>query len=110
MVDHNKESPDFTIGRWILDPLGRVWNNTDHIDTITNSSVAPSLLQLQGPKDRVIYHDLLPQTRVQTLRLKLFLRVRKYDEVLDAFSMDTITVPTTKTDWWHGRLHFISKD
>ena len=110
MVNHNSESPDFTIGRWILDPAGRISNNTDFTSTITNIASAPSLLQLQGPKDRIIYHDLRPQNRVQTLRLKLFLRVRLYDEVHDKFNMDTIDVPMTKTDWWHCRLHFLSKE
>ena len=111
MIDHNKEHPDFTIGRWLLDPSGRVdkGESSTSVD-LRNSCAAPSVMQLQGPRDRIIYHTLRPQTRVQTLRLKLFLRTRTYDEVEDSFGMTTSIIPTAKTDWWHCRLHFISKD
>jgi hypothetical protein len=57
-----------------------------------------------------VYHQLRPQDKVQTLRLKLFARVRTYNESKDTYSMETIEVPTNKTDWWHARLHFVSKD
>ena len=110
MIDHNREHPDFTIGRWLLDPSGRVDKGDSTSVDLRNSCTAPSVMQLQGPRDRIIYHTLRPQTRVQTLRLKLFLRTRTYNETEDSFGMTTFAIPTTKTDWWHCRLHFISKD
>ena len=68
------------------------------------------VIQLQGPKDRILYHSLKPQDNIQTVRLKLWARVRKYDEATDEWSMQTLVMPTEKTDWWHARLHFKSRD
>ena len=72
----------------------------DHMGVIT----------LQGAKDRVLYHTLRPQAKLQTVRLRLFARVRTYNEVEDTWKMRTMAVPTSSTDWWHARLHFVSKD
>ena len=109
MVDHNQEHPDFTIGRWMFNPRAR----TSAVGSGLNASMevsAPSIIEYQNSTDRVAYHNLMPQDKLHTLRLKMYCRVRKYNAASDAFSMDTFAMPTTKTDWWHCRLHFVSKD
>ena len=109
MVDHNKEHPDFTIGRWMFNPRARI----SALGSGINASMevnAPSIVEYQNSTDRVAYHNLMPQDKLHTLRLKMYCRVRKYNASSDEFSMDTFAMPTTKTDWWHCRLHFVSKD
>ena len=116
LIDHDREMPDFVLGRWMfprsaqseiecgstlhgVDPKVRI-SQSDHNGVIT----------LQGSRDRVLYHSLRPQEKIQTVRLKLYARVRKYSPETGKWSMDTIAVPTNDTDWWHARLHFVSKD
>ena len=72
--------------------------------------MCPSVVEYQNSTDRVCYHALRPQEKVQTIRLKLFVRVRAYNDLTDDFTMKTLECPTEKTDWWHTRLHFVSKD
>ena len=116
MVDHNEETPDFVLGRWMFPRTAE--------STISGGSLAHGLhptttlaqrdhmgvVTLQGAKDRVLYHTLRPQAKLQTVRLRLFARVRTYDEENDRWKMRTMAVPTSATDWWHARLHFVSKD
>ena len=109
MVDHNNEFPDFSIGRWLYNPRARA--GISGAGLAEHSEInAPGVVEYQNATDRVVYHQLRPQDKVQTLRLKLFARVRTYNESKDTYSMETIEVPTNKTDWWHARLHFVSKD
>ena len=108
MIDHQKETPDFVIGRWI-------WKS----DQVVESSDAgmerryhgrlPISTEYQGAKDRITYHELQAQAKIQTLRLKLFARVRSFS-AKEQWSMRVIELPTSSTDWWHARLHFVSKD
>ena len=109
MVDHNKEHPDFTIGRWMFNPRARVSALGSGINPSMEVN-APSIIEYQNSTDRVAYHSLMPQDKLHTLRLRMYCRVRKYSAEKDEFSMDTIVMPTSKTDWWHCRLHFVSKD
>ena len=116
MVDHNEETPDFVLGRWMFPRTAE--------SVITGGSTVQGLsgvtqmvqkdhmgvITLQGAKDRVLYHTLRPQAKLQTVRLRLFARVRTYDEDSDRWKMRTMAVPTSSTDWWHARLHFVSKD
>ena len=109
MVDHNKEHPDFTIGRWMFNPRARI----SALGSGINASMevnAPSIVEYQNSTDRVAYHNLMPQDKLHTLRLKLYCRVRAYDSQKDEFKMETKVMPTKKTDWWHCRIHFVSKD
>ena len=116
MIDHNQEMPDFVLGRWMFprnveteitcgpslfgcEPLVRI-SQKDHTGVII----------LQSAKDRVLYHALKPQDKIQTVRLKLYARIRSYNEETNKWTMHTIAVPTNPTDWWHTRLHFASKD
>ena len=52
----------------------------------------------------------MPQSKVQTLRVRLFARVRAFDETKESYSVRSIELPTNPEDWWHGRIHFVSKD
>ena len=109
MVDHQRETPDFVLGRWI-------WCSDSHIESNDRGgsrrygSPMPACFQYQGPQDRVTYHELQAQAKIQTLRVKLFARVRSFDTVNETWTMRVIALPTSSTDWWHARLHFVSKD
>ena len=116
MVDHNMETPDFVLGRWMFPRNaesiitgGSGLTGTSNSVSITQKDVM-GVITLQGAKDRILYHTLRPQAKLQTVRLRLFARVRTYNEALDTWAMKTFAVPTNKTDWWHARLHFVSKD
>ena len=65
--------------------------------------------QLQGPKDRVCYHHLGPQQKIQILRLKLWARVRTYNTATTKWGMKTIVCPVEDIDYWHIRMHFLEK-
>ena len=109
MVDHQKETPDFVLGRWIWRTDPRIECN-DQGGSRRYSGMMPACTEYQGAKDRVTYHELQPQAKIQTLRIKLFARVRTFDENTETWSMRVIALPTASTDWWHSRIHFISKD
>ena len=64
----------------------------------------------QGAQDRVTYHELQPQNKIQVVRLRLFARVRSFDPISEEWGMRVTTLPTNSTDWWHARLHFVTKD
>ena len=70
----------------------------------------PACTEYQGAQDRINYHELQPQSKIQTLRIKLFARLRTFNTTSETFGMRVIELPTTLTDWWHVRLHFMSKD
>mgnify|MGYP001161920930 CR=1 FL=1 len=109
MIDHEKESPDFVLGRWI-------WRTDPRLESSNTGGSQrfhgdlPACTEYQGAQDRITYHELQAQSKVQTLRLKLFARVRQFDEALEIWTMRVIALPTASTDWWHMRVHFVSKD
>jgi len=109
MVDHQKESPDFVLGRWIWRTDPRIESN-DKGGSRRYHSNMPACTEYQGAQDRISYHELQPQAKIQTLRIKLFARVRSFDELSETYSMRVIDLPTSATDWWHTRVHFMSKD
>jgi DMSO/TMAO reductase YedYZ molybdopterin-dependent catalytic subunit len=116
MVDHNEETPDFVLGRWMFPRTAEsiITGGSQAHGLQTQTSMTQKdhmgVITLQGAKDRVLYHTLRPQAKLQTVRLRLFARVRTYDEVNNLWKMKTMAVPTSATDWWHTRLHFVSKD
>ena len=65
--------------------------------------------QLCGPKDRVCYHHLGPQQKIQNLRLRLWARVRTYNADTKKWGMKTIQMPVVESDYWHIKLHFKPK-
>lgn len=109
MIDHGSESPDFVLGRWI-------WRTDPRIESSgTGGSqryhgALPACTEYQGAQDRITYHELQAQSKIQTLRIKLFARVREFKESDETWGMRVISLPTSATDWWHTRLHFVSKD
>lgn len=109
MVDHQKESPDFVLGRWIWRVDPRIESNAGG-GSLRYSGQMSACTEYQGAMDRVCYHELQPQAKIQTLRIKLFARLRTFDESTETYSMRVIDLPTQKTDWWHTRVHFMSKD
>ena len=66
------------------------------------------VINFQGPRDRILYHTLRPQEHIQTVRIRLYARIRQYNEGTEAWYMQTIVLPTSETDWWHARLHFLT--
>ena len=114
LVDHGEEAPDFVLGRYMfhqpysmsakatIDPIfesGGPTITVPHLGTIT----------VQGPRDRIVYHHLQPQQKIQVLRLKLWARVRTYNAITNTWGMKTIVCPVDDMDYWHLRLHFTEK-
>ena len=112
MVDHQKETPDFVLGRWILKP--NLLMQTEQNNTVTEvqrfTTAVSTTVEHQRPHDRIVYHELMPQQKLQVLRVRLFARIRQFDDRDDSWNMRVIDLPTNSTDWWHARLHFVSKD
>ena len=109
IVDHQKQFPDFVIGRWMY-RSGNQFLVNDKGGASSYSTNAEATREYQGPRDRVVYHQLMPQNKVQTLRVKLFARVRDFNADTEVYTIRTISLPTDAVDWWHARLHFVSKD
>ena len=104
MIDHDKESPDYTLGRWVFQREMSIQINVkSHL--ISHDF---GLKQLQDSTKRVTYHHLRPQQKIQVVRLRLWARVRTYSAI-GGWSMNTIIVPMNANDYWHARLHFVSK-
>ena len=107
LVDHGVEAPDFILGRYMF-------HQPYSMEVISGSLpniVVPYLgaVSVQGPRDRIIYHHLKPQQKIQILRLKLWARVRTYDETKRTWGMKTIVCPVEAIDYWHIRMHFAEK-
>ena len=109
MVDHAREAPDFVLGRWIWKSDPRVRVNDSGGQRAYEGSM-PSCIEYQGARDRITYHELMAQSKIQTLRVKLFARLRTFDEITEKWGMRVIELPSKPSDWWHARLHFISRD
>jgi hypothetical protein len=109
MVDHQRESPDFVIGRWIWKMDPRIESN-DVGGSRRYHSNMPSCTEYQGAQDRITYHELQAQAKIQTFRIRLFARLRTFNDETEEWGMRVIQLPTSSTDWWHTRIHFISKD
>ena len=108
MFDHGQESPDFVIGRFFLNHKQVGLANTD-IGTMSLDVPDLGPRQLCGPKDRVCYHHLGPQQKIQNLRLRLWARVRTYNADTKKWGMKTIQMPVVESDYWHIKLHFKPK-
>ena len=108
MVDHGQEAPDFVLGRYMFHQPYTIENRVDNPVPII---AVPGLgtRTMQGPKDRICYHHLQAQQKIQVLRLKLWARVRDYNETTKQWGMRTIVCPVDDIDYWHVRLHFLEK-
>ena len=103
LIDHGVEAPDFVLGRYMFHKPYEM----DSQGIIT--SISLGVQTLQGSRDRVTFHHLQPQQKVTTLRLKLWARVRTFNEVSGKWGMQTIVCPVEDNDYWHVRLHFVEK-
>ena len=113
MIDHGQEAPDFVLGRYMFH---QPYTMKSFADAILTRNPAPELLipglgtrTMQGPQDRVCYHHLQAQQKIQILRIRLWARVRSYDTSTRKWGMKTIRCPMKDIDYWHLRLHFIEK-
>ena len=113
LVDHGQESPDFVLGRYMFH---QPYSMNNWADGIRQGNMIPEItvprlgtISVQGPRDRVVFHHLMPQQKIQVLRLKLWARVRTYDEAANKWGMKTIVCPVEDIDYWHVRLHFVEK-
>ena len=108
MIDHGVEAPDYVLGRYLFHvPYSTQIGLTGYDYTLNINRLGTS--QLQGPKDRVCYHHLRPQQKIQTLRVRLWARVRQYDAAKRKWKMSTIMCPVNGIDYWHLKLHFREK-
>ena len=105
LVEDNIEASDFILGRFFINPALRI-KCDEHGDFREIIHHGPSVYTLMDGKQRVLYHQLGAQQKITTVRIKLYARVRTYDEAADTWSMRVISLPTELTDWWHIRLHF----
>ena len=109
MVDHNVEAPDFVLGRYMFhQPYTLIADQTGQGITLQIPGLGTR--QMQGPKDRVCYHHLRPQQRIQNIRVRLWARVRTYDETTQTWGMKAIECPVEGGDFWHLKLHFVEKN
>ena len=109
MVNHQKETPDFVLGRWMMKPEQLLITN-DQGQLPTHGTAIGTTMEYQKASDRITYHELMPQQKLQVLRVRLYARIRRFNEIDETWSMRVIELPTTRTDWWHARIHFVSKD
>ena len=108
MYDHGQESPDFVLYRHNFANAYEADPNTEQDYVTLNYMMGTK--RLQGPTDRVCYHHLGPQQKIQALRLRLWARVRTYNADTKKFGMQTIMFPTRASDYWFVKLHFLHKD
>jgi hypothetical protein len=99
LIEDNEENSDFILGRFMIDPALRA-SDADTFDFHAQKFV------LMDSTRRVLYHRLSPQSKVSTIRIQIYVRVRTFDEDADKWSMRTELLPMDQTDWWHCRLHF----
>ena len=97
MVDHQKETPDFVLGRWILKPNLTMatqqpadGSNTEYRRFTTAVSTT---VEYQRAQDRIVYHELQAQQKLQVLRVRLFARLRMFNESDGTWSMRVIDLP-----------------
>ena len=111
LVDHGQEAPDFVLGRFMFHKPYTLQQETlpSGIGVAKVTSESLGVQTLQGPRDRVVFHHLKPQQKLQTLRLKLWARVRTYATATKKWGMQTIECPVDASDYWHIRLHFVPK-
>ena len=101
LIEDNKEKPDYSLGRFMINSKLRVQSPSD-----SHEIHGPSTYELMNSEKRVVYHRLMPQEKVSVLRIQMYIRRRVYDVVKNLWTMRVDPLPTISTDWWHCRLHF----
>ena len=102
LVEDNKEKPDYSLGRFMINTGIRITSNGSE----ERSMHGPSTYELMNSDKRIMYHRLMPQAKVSILRIQMYIRRREYDSASNSWTMKSEPLPTVNTDWWHCRLHF----
>ena len=97
MIAHQQEFPDFVIGRWMF-RADTVYRVNDKGEQSTYATDASATREYQNAQDRVVFHELMPQSKVQTLRVRLFARVRTFNDVFETYNVRCIELPTNAED------------
>ena len=82
LVEDNREASDFILGRFFINSGIRIRSDV-HGDFREIAHHGPSLYALMDGNQRVLYHQLHPQQKITTMRVKLYARVRTYDDASD---------------------------
>ena len=106
LIEDNKESSDFILGRFMYQTSLKHTMNDESADGITVNTMNNNVIEFQNGTQRIMYHRLQPQNKIATMRIRLFARVRTYDETSNDYQLTNIRLPTVFGDWWHIRLHF----
>ena len=106
LIEDNNESSDFILGRFMYQTSLKHSMNDSSADGITVNTMNNNVIEFMNGTRRVMYHRLHPQEKIATMRIRLFARVRTYDEATNDYQLTNIRLPTVFGDWWHIRLHF----
>ena len=105
IVDHQKEYPDYILGRWMYRTDNQYVIN-DKGQNSTYGTDAGAAREYQGARDRVTYHELMPQNKLQVLRTKIFARVRTFTGTRKCTPCGRLNSP--QTPWIGGTRDCIS--
>ena len=108
MIDHDKEHPDFALARFMFHRAYTLQTDRWAQDLQLHTHDMGAKM-LQGPRDRVVFHHLKPQQKIHTLRMRIWARVKTFNELTRKWGMKTIVCPMRASDYWHARLHFVTK-
>ncbi len=106
LIEDNKESSDFILGRFMYQTSLKHSMDDSSADGITVNTMNNNVIEFMNGTRRIMYHRLQPQEKIATMRIRLFARVRTYDEASNDYQLTNIRLPTVFGDWWHIRLHF----
>ena len=106
LIEDNNESSDFILGRFMYQTSLRHSMNNTSAEGMTMNTMNNNVVEFMNGTRRVMYHRLQPQDKIATMRIRLFARVRTYDEANNDYQLTNIRLPTVFGDWWHIRLHF----
>ena len=114
-MDFDRDSHDFVLARYMIKRPGFRFAGRTHTnvyiegrDTIHYEEDPPGLRVYEDRKTQ--YHQLQPQQKISQLRLKMFARVRQFNEKTLEWQQQVIEVPTDPTDYWFARIHFVAKE
>ena len=115
LIDFDRDSHDFILARYMFKRPGfrfNAYTNTNQYvsgrSTVSFDEDPPGLHIYEDNKTQ--YHQLQPQQKISQLRLKMFARVRRYNESTEEWQQQVIEVPTDATDYWFARIHFVGKE
>ena len=104
LIEDSREKPDYSLGRFMINTGIRVSSNQAGTEEVHMHG--PSTYELMNSTKRIMYHRLMPQSKVSILRIQMYIRRREYNAATNKWTMKSEPLPTASTDWWHCRLHF----